>query len=119
VRGALFVTTANRLTFDDGVVFENGRVSAASGFSTHKPIEFGFGPTPGAIRAVTETTPIGNNAVNLNLGPNLTALAFLGGNVELKNRGLQAPAGGCIWEVSKGMKRSNLAHNRYPAIGLI
>jgi filamentous hemagglutinin family protein len=114
VRGALFVTTANRLTFDDGVVFENGRVSAASGFSTHKPIEFGFGPTPGAIRAVTETTPIGNNAVNLNLGPNLTALAFLGGNVELKNRGLQAPAGGLYLGSVQGNETIQLGPQSIP-----
>jgi filamentous hemagglutinin family protein len=94
VRGALFATTANKLTFDDGVVFEDGRVSIASGLLTHKPIKFGFGLTPGTIRAATETTPIGDNAANLNLGPNLTALAFLGNNIELKNRGILAPSDG-------------------------
>jgi filamentous hemagglutinin family protein len=94
VRGAFFVTTANKLTFNDGVVFENGGVGDPSGLLTQRPIAFGFGPTPGAIRAITETPPIGENGVNLNLGSNLTALAFLGGNVDLKNRGIQAPKDG-------------------------
>jgi filamentous hemagglutinin family protein len=95
IRGALFATTANKITFNDGVIFENGVSNSVSGsLTTHQPIGFGFGPTPGSIRLLPETTPIGNNPINLNLGSNLTSLAFLGGDIELKNRGLQAPTGG-------------------------
>jgi filamentous hemagglutinin family protein len=94
VRGALFVTTANRLTFDDGVVFENGWVSAASGFPTHKPIEFGFGGITGRINVNAAPFPVTNTPRDLSLGPNLTSLVLLGNEVEVNNRRINSPRDG-------------------------
>ncbi len=119
IRGAFFATTADRLSFNDGIFFEDGQIGGSSVLNSHKPIEFSFGSNPGSVAVDIGAQPVTTTAKNLQIGAGLTALVLLGGDVAVQNRLLNVPVGGLYLGSVKSNKTVDLLQQSLPGNNIV